>query len=637
MHSIKIADRVVGTDQPCYFIAEIGLNHNGKIQIAKELISLAKSAGADAVKFQKRYLEEIYLPEILDNPLLGEQSIQYLVPALKLYRLRDEEFMEIADYCRKLDITFLCTPWDVKSLDFVVSLGVPALKISSADLTNVELLEAAVVKDLPLIISTGMASLYEVDKAVQLLKDLGARFSLLHCNSSYPAPFGNLNMRMIPKLRDRYDVPVGYSGHERGIAVSSAAVGLGACILERHFTLNRKMQGPDHAASLEPEELKRLVKDVRDVEASMGTGIKCITRGEVVNREVLGKSLVTAVDVPADTVMTRQMISVRSPGKGLSPLFLNDLVGRKTAVAIPKGAYLREKHFSGLRLERHSPKSDIPWGVVARFNDLDEMVSDTIRTVELHMTDKDLQSQFVIEKDYPQELVVHTPEYWGSSLLDLSSRNPELRGLAVDVFNRTIETARRIAPRFQPASERGIKVVIHPGGMSRDGLLDDTEDLNDNLRDSIGRLHRDGIDLLVENMPPVPWYFGGQWYHNSFMNAKEISGFCEEMNLGTCLDTSHAMLYLNAYGGTLADFARTVKHLVRHLHISDAQGVDGEGLQIGEGEIDFTEVMPILADLRCGFIAEIWQGHRFGGEGFWTAIERLEQFVPQRLAATEPS
>ena len=248
MDVIKIGDRLVGEDQPTYIIAEIGVNHNGILPLAIELIDAAVSVGADAVKFQKRNLEKLYAKKYLDDANSGEKTLRYLLPILQQVELPDEAFFEIVDYCREKGITFMCSAFDEESADFIDQLDVPAYKVASADMTNLPLLDHLVKKRKPLIISTGMSRMDEVEYSVNFLKSRQAEFALLHCNSTYPASFEDINLSFMERLKE-FNVPVGYSGHERGIAVSTVASAMGACIIERHITLDRTMDGPDQSAS----------------------------------------------------------------------------------------------------------------------------------------------------------------------------------------------------------------------------------------------------------------------------------------------------------------------------------------------------------------------------------------------------
>ncbi len=275
---ITIGDRRIGPGEPVYFVAEIGLNHNGNPELARRLIDLAAKCGADAVKFQKRNLKEVYRPEVLADLGQQDKELQYVVGWLQQVELSEEVFADLTAYAQRRGVEFLCSPWDRTSLDLLERLGLAAYKMASADMTNFPLLEYVARAGKPMIISTGMSDWREIERTVTLLRELGADFALLHCQSTYPAAFKDVNLRAMLAL-ERFGVPVGYSGHERGIAVSTSAAALGACIIERHVTLDRTMQGPDHASSLEPQGLEKQVRDIRVIEESMGQARRGMSRG----------------------------------------------------------------------------------------------------------------------------------------------------------------------------------------------------------------------------------------------------------------------------------------------------------------------------------------------------------------------
>jgi len=278
MTDIKIGTRMVGDGHPCYVIAEIGINHNGDIETARKLIDVAAASGCDAVKFQKRTIEVVYSAEELERP--RESPFGTTNSDLK-YGLEfgQEEYQEIDRYCRDRKITWFASCWDEASVDFIAPFNVPCFKIASASLTDDNLLRHTRAKGRPILLSTGMSSLEQVDHAVDLLgkKDL----IVLHTTSTYPAFYEELNLRVIPALKQRYGVPVGYSGHETGLSTTIASVALGACMVERHVTLDRSMWGSDQAASVESQGFMRLVRDIRLVETAMGDGIKRVIEREV--------------------------------------------------------------------------------------------------------------------------------------------------------------------------------------------------------------------------------------------------------------------------------------------------------------------------------------------------------------------
>lgn len=275
---VLLGERPVGDGHPCFVLAEIGINHNGDAQIARKLIDVAAFAGCEGVKFQKRTIEIVYTPEELAKPRespFGETNGD-LKRALEF---GESEYAEIDEYSRHKPIAWTASCWDEASVDFIDKFNPPFYKIASASLTDDALLRHTRSKGKPIVLSTGMSTTEQIDHAVDVLgkEDL----VLLHCCSAYPSQYADLNLRAIPALRQRYGVPIGYSGHETGIASSVAAATLGACIVERHITLDRSMWGSDQAASLEPNGIMRVVRDIRLVETALGDGVKSVLPSEI--------------------------------------------------------------------------------------------------------------------------------------------------------------------------------------------------------------------------------------------------------------------------------------------------------------------------------------------------------------------
>jgi N-acetylneuraminate synthase len=278
MNTIRIGNRLIGNDQPCFIIAEIGINHNGDVDLAKRLISVALAAGCDAVKFQKRTVEVVYTAEELAKP--RENPFGPTNGDLKYgLEFEQEEYEEVNAFCKSIKMLWFASPWDEGSVDFLEQFHPPVYKIASASLTDDRLLCHIRSTGKPIILSTGMSTYAEIDHAVEILgkEDL----ALMHATSTYPATYPELNLRAIPTMAARYGVPVGYSGHETGIPTSVCAAALGACCVERHITMDRAMWGSDHAASLEPNGISRLVRDIRLWEQAKGDGVKRVYEREV--------------------------------------------------------------------------------------------------------------------------------------------------------------------------------------------------------------------------------------------------------------------------------------------------------------------------------------------------------------------
>ncbi len=312
-------------------IAEAGVNHNGDIGIAKRLVDEARRAGADIVKFQtfntsKLVAKSARMAEYQKENLGIEESQEQM---LAKFMLKKEEFVELAKYCRKSGIKFLSTPFDIDSIHFLNDLQ-DMWKIPSGEITNYPYLVEVAKTGKDIILSTGMSTLDEVDACLTVLKDNGSgAITLLHCTTNYPTPMEDVNLRAMLTMKDHCNCAVGYSDHTRGIEVSIAAVTLGAIVIEKHFTLDRTMEGPDHKASLEPHELKAMVNSIRNIETAMGTGEKVPSRSEKANIEIARKSIIAARDIKAREVLTEENITTKRPGSGISPMRWNEVTGTR--------------------------------------------------------------------------------------------------------------------------------------------------------------------------------------------------------------------------------------------------------------------------------------------------------------------
>lgn len=630
---VQIGSEVIDEDSPVFVIAEIGNNHNGSIEVAKRLVDAAVAAGANCAKFQMRDLQSLYRNGGDPNDASADLGAQYTLDLLAKYQLSDRELFEVFDYCRDRGITPLCTPWDIESVEKLERYGIDAYKVASADLTNHDLLEAVASTGKPVVCSTGMSTESEVRNAIALLRRYGVPLVLLHCNSTYPAPFKDVNLAYMDRLRELGQCPVGYSGHERGIAVAIAAVARGAKVIEKHLTLDRSMEGNDHKVSLLPQEFLEMVRGIREVEDAIGTGTeRRMTQGEMINREVLGKSLVARCDIQQGEIITEDMIDVRSPGQGLPPYRKRDLIGKQSPRTIKKGDFFFMSDLDeSKKVVARRYRFNRPFGVPVRFHDVERMSGlSNFDLLEFHLSYKDLDVDIeeYIKAPIDVELVVHSPELFaGDHIMDLCSKDEGYRTRSIAELRRVIDITRKLKTFF-PSTERP-RVIINAGGFTFDKPMpvSDRESCYELIAKSLSELDLDGIEIIPQTMPPFPWHFGGQRYHNLFVDPDEIVAFCEKYGYRVCLDLSHSKLACNHYGWSFLEFLEKVGPYAAHLHIVDAEGVDGEGLQIGDGEIDFVMVGEVLGRVAPGvsFVPEIWQGHKNNGEGFWIALERLEE------------
>ncbi len=334
---------------PVFVIAEAGVNHNGSVDLALRLIDAARASGADAVKFQT------FQADLLATRIAPKAAYQERLTAptesqfemLQRLELDAAAHRRLLDHSRQLGIQFLSSPFDRESADLLAAMDVPLFKVPSGEITNFPFLRHLARKGKPLIVSTGMSTLGEVEEAVAVLHGEGATaLTLLHCVTEYPAPYAEVNLRAMQTLKTAFGLPVGYSDHTPGIEIAVAAVAMGAMVIEKHFTLDRSLPGPDHAASLEPAELQHMVTAIRNVEAALGTGIKSPAPCELPNLSVARKSLVAAHALPAGHRITVGDLDIKRPGTGLAPKFLPALLGRSLRADVAKNEVMTWDHLA---------------------------------------------------------------------------------------------------------------------------------------------------------------------------------------------------------------------------------------------------------------------------------------------------
>lgn len=330
MKKVRLGDRLVGDGESCFIIAEAGVNHNGDVNLAKKLIDAAREAKADAVKFQSFKAENVVIRKApkakYQKQTTGSAESQYEM--IKKLELKEQDFKDLFDYAHRKGIIFLSSPFDKRSIDLLDKLGIPAFKIGSGEITNLPLISYIAQKGKPIILSTGMSTMAEIKEALQVINDEGTRdIVLLHCITSYPAKVESSNLRVMRTLKRAFKLPVGLSDHTIGITVPIAAVALGAAALEKHFTLDKNLPGPDHKASLTPEELNQMIIVVRQVEKAMGNGIKSPTEEEEKIREVVRRSIVARVEISKGTLITEEMLDIKRPGTGIKPKYMNKVIG----------------------------------------------------------------------------------------------------------------------------------------------------------------------------------------------------------------------------------------------------------------------------------------------------------------------
>ena len=357
---INISNKFIGEEESCFIIAEVGVNHNGSTELAKKLIDAAKDAGADAVKFQTFKAEEVVSKDVpmakYQKENINKNGLQ--LEMIKKLELNYKDFIELKEYCDNRDIIFLSTPHCESSVDFLEPL-VPAYKVGSGDLTNLPFLEKIAKKCKPIILSTGMGTIKEIREAIKIIRINSKdklKLILLHCTTNYPCSLEEVNLRAMQTMREEFNCLVGYSDHTLSINVPIIAVILGACIIEKHFTLNKNLPGPDHKASLELKEFKEMVKKIKNIEIRLkdgeslvkileeipyvekilGKDIKKPTTEEEKIKPLVRKSIIAKVDIPKNTIITSNMLIIKRPGTGIKPKHLNKVIGKKAKYNIKK-------------------------------------------------------------------------------------------------------------------------------------------------------------------------------------------------------------------------------------------------------------------------------------------------------------
>ena len=598
-------------------IAEIGINHDGLYDKAAALVSGAASAGAQAVKFQYRNLNNAYSSgssrEIGDEILLREIRKAYLHPEqlLALARLSREQGLEAG-------ISF----FDVHDIqDFGPSIvEFNFFKIPSAELTNSQLIDTLMLLDRHLYISTGCHSEADIEAAFSRLPKTG--WNPMHCISNYPLSLQNAKLGYISHLRRHWNTDVGYSSHDDHWEVCLLAMQLGASVIERHITLDRKSEGLDHSSSSTPDEFARMVSFSKELDLLLaGDGPRAPNQGELLNLQNLGRSFFAVSDLPIGHVLAPQDLVYRSPNIGLNRLDIDRYLGRPLKQPVAKGASVVRSmftHKSALpdRLVEFARRKSLSLPV--RLHDLDSMQSHfPIGAFEFHLSFSEVLSDIDVARfDRGNRYSIHLPDYISSTrLMDPLSPDAEQRTASIHILERTVE----LAERLQALTKRDIPVVGSFFVVHRS-----REDFFEKHADFLKQYQVRGVTIMPQWLPPIAWYFGGSFQLHA-MNEVRDAELLMQHELPICLDICHMIMGRNYYGFSATDLMTDLTPLVRHLHLADAAGIDGEGLEFGMGEPDNLELFRRAFNFDCLKVIEVWQGHLDQGSGFRKALLKLEE------------
>ncbi|MDO5645892.1 MAG: N-acetylneuraminate synthase family protein [Dermabacter sp.] len=632
---MTIGRHSIGRGLPSLIIGEIGNNHQGDVELAKHLVDHCVNAGVNTVKFQLRDMASLYRSG--GSSSAGEDlGPQYTMNLLAKYSLSVEDMYRVFDYCGEKDVDVICTPWDLVSADALHAYGMVGYKIASADLTNDELLAHVANFHDPMVVSTGMSSETEIRGAVKILKDHGAPYALLQTQSTYPAPFKDVNLAYMDRLAELGECLVGYSGHERGWHVPIAAVARGASIIEKHVTVDKSLEGNDHKVSLLPDELAHMVRQIREVEESIGSARpRELSTGELMNRVNLAKSLVAARDLTVGDVITPADIDVKSPGRGLQPNQREALLGVTLHRDVPAGDFFYPGDLAEQAQQHHAYSFRRPWGLPVRFHDFRPLLEVSEPDfLEFHQSYKDMEldpaSFFTPGEKLPQFFTVHAPDlYAGDFLIDLASPDDEIWERSIREVQKVVDMTRDMR-RFFTCAEDPI-VIVTMGGFLPDAHVRPEEriPMYERVQRGLERIDEEGVRLTAQTLPPFPWLMGGQQFHNLFMDPEDSVWFCEKYGRRLTFDVSHSKLAANFAGRPFSEYIDLMGPYSEHLHVVDSVGVDGEGVQVGEGEVDWADFGQRIDRVapNAPFIPEIWMGHVNNGEGFFTALDRLEKWM----------
>ena len=636
--SITIGKRRISIkDRYIYLIAEVGVNHNGSLEEALFLIKQSIDAGFDAIKLQIRSEETYSKDEFLSKDL----SVQYIESEIKRTFLSWEKYKLLIKYIKDHKADVICTPFDEKALNFVVESNVDAIKIASCDLTNDPLLIKASKSSKPIILSTGMSTESEILHSHELLNRHGDH-AFLHCNSTYPAPPEDINLSYIARLRDITNSVCGYSSHDGNVFIPYASIGFGARIIECHVTRKKDQKGTDHLASLEVSGLIGFVKSIRMISESIGDDLpREPSQGELMNKISLGKSLCFKKKLTEGHIISQKDLILKSPAIGFSYSQLKDVIGKSLTSSVNSGQTLLSNHIDNSLKENEHYKnileSNLVPGIPVRYHDIEYLNSIfNLPLYEFHMSSHDLTlnpKKFLGNKSYQdKELIVHSVEQYNDGfIIDLASDDNDHYNIS---YRKLVDLLIHIEQlRYYFSNSNEVPVILNCGGHTKDKPLNLNESINKTkkIAKAISSLQSEFpfTKILAQTMPPFPWHQGGRAFHNCLSHKDSIKEYIDIAQLGICMDISHSALAANHFGFDFIELIQDLSNNTEHLHIADASKSNQEGQQIGDGDLDFKEILKIYTSKskKYTFIPEIWKGHLNNGEGFNNGLIYLDECI----------
>ena len=612
------------------FIAEIGNNHQGEVAIARDLIDAACAAGADFVKFQARVLENVYIGVSNEFLRTTDYGTAYTIRQLQEYNLSQKELASLFTYCRDRNIEPICTPFDLGSLNFLLEENLKTIKIASADLSNFEFRDRLKGYTGHILMSTGMHLYRDIQDAVVWAKENLVACTFMHTNSTYPTPYSDVHLEQLSEYKGLSTTgKFGYSGHERGYHVPLAAVALGASYVEKHFSFSREWEGNDHKVSLLPDEFSEMVQFGRDIEETLNhkTALKdkVLSQGEELNQISLAKGLYAVKDISANKTVSIADFNLVGPCVGLRPGELNFYSNTPLTQPIRAGEPLQHYHFQSFYHFDPSAKLGI-FGLPCRVRDAN-IVFERFKPkfLEYHLFSTDLE---VNPDDYSElwrskTFSFHAPEQFDDGfILDLVSSDPEIVARSNAELLRVANWLLKV--HGYSGQSGAPKLVVNVGGASFSPYSKiSKENCYEMLSEVKFWLEEMGILLRPQTMPPFPWHFGGQGYHNLFVDLDDLQDIQSYSDFKFCLDTSHSWLACEYLNKNFYDEIQKVSAFVDYVHLADGLAPGGEGLQLGQGEIDVRRMLGLLNfhSNEVWWIPEVWKGHLENFKGFYDALK----------------
>lgn len=597
-------------------ISEIGINHDGDYEKAKKLIFLTYQSGANAIKFQYRNLDNSYsdnAKEIGDEMLSKEIIRNYLSPdqLIDLTKYASDLGLEVGiSFFEKEDIQDFGNK--IKIFDF--------FKIPSAELTNNELIDALLKLNKHLYISLGTHNEVEVTSALERLPKEG--WTPMHCISNYPVTLKNARLGYITFLQDKWEMDVGYSSHDNDWEVCLLAMQMGVSVIERHITLNRSADGLDHSSSSTPDHFKKMANFANAMPIMLaGNSPRSANQGELLNRQNLGRSYYAKDNFAKGDLIKLSDLEYRSPRTGLDKTNIEEYICKPLQINLSKGQVVAKGIFN-----KSSPISDniidiakqMKLAIPVRLHDFEKMKSlFPIGAYEFHLSFDEVLSEIDFTNISPDNLYsIHLPDYINpTQLIDPFSENDDQKSASLILLERTVN----FAEKLQDLTGTNVPIV---GSFSVVHL--DREDFFEKHSTLFKGYQARGVNMVPQWLPPIAWYFGGS-VSLDVMNTSEDIKYLKKHKIGLCMDLCHLILGRNYYDFSANSIIDDLKKQVQHIHIADAAGIDGEGLQIGEGDAKNMKIIKKAFDFDCMKVIEVWQGHLDNGAGFSKAISNLER------------